>query len=120
MASLLTSIPDVMMGALALPTPWLARRFGRDRVVLAALVLLLMSIAGRAFSSGTVVLLAMTAGVGAGIAISGALISGFVKARFASKAAVFMGIYATALSLGSTVSDDMRNWTLATSRTGHL
>ncbi|MGI4953384.1 MAG: MFS transporter [Janthinobacterium lividum] len=104
MASLLTSIPDVVMGLLALPTPWLARRFGRDRVMLAALGLLLMSVAGRTFSTGTVALLAMTVGVGAGIAITGALIAGFIKARFASKAAVVMGVYATALSLGSTMS----------------
>lgn len=36
-ASLLTAIPNVFMGLLAIPTPWLARRFGRDRVILAAL-----------------------------------------------------------------------------------
>jgi CP family cyanate transporter-like MFS transporter len=39
-ASLLTVIPNVLMGLLALPTPWLARRFGRDRVILAALAVL--------------------------------------------------------------------------------
>jgi cyanate permease len=33
-ASLLVSIPDVLMGAVALPTPWLARRFERDAVIL--------------------------------------------------------------------------------------
>jgi cyanate permease len=35
--SLLVSIPDVLRGAAALPTPWLARRFGRDAVILSAL-----------------------------------------------------------------------------------
>lgn len=104
MASLLTSIPDVLMGLLALPSPWLARRFGRDPVILAALLLLFASIAGRAFSTGPVALLATTAGVGMGIAVTGALIAGFIKARFATRAAVLMGVYATALSFGSTVS----------------
>lgn len=104
MASLLTSIPDVLMGLLALPAPWLARRFGRDPVVLAALLLLFVSIAGRAFSTGPAALFATTAGVGMGIAITGALIAGFIKARFAAKAAVLMGVYATALSFGSTIS----------------
>jgi len=103
-AALLTSIPDVLMGLLALPTPWLARRVGRDPVLLMALVLLCLSIFGRAFAPNPSILLAATVGVGAGIAIAGALMAGFIKARFPTRAAMLMGIYATALSLGSTVS----------------
>src|ERR1700761_1942290 len=103
-ASLLTSIPDVLMGLLALPTPWVVRRAARDPVLLAALLLLCLSIAMRAFATGTVSLLASTAGVGAGIAVAGALMAGFIKARFPTRAALLMGIYDTALSLGSTVS----------------
>lgn len=106
-AALLTSIPDVLMGLFALPTPWLARRFGRDPVIVVALVLLFASIAGRAFSSNITGLLITTAGVGAAIAIAGALIAGFIKARFPTKAALMMGVYATALSLGSTMSAAM-------------
>ena len=103
-ASLLTSIPDLLMGLFALPTPWLARRYGRDPILLLALVLLAGSTLSRALAANTGELLASTAGVGVGIAIAGALMAGFIKARFASKAAVMMGLYATALSLGSTVS----------------
>jgi CP family cyanate transporter-like MFS transporter len=103
-AALLVSIPDVLMGALALPTPWLARRFGRDSVILVALFVLFASTVLRAFSTTTSELLAATAGVGAGIAIAGALVGGFIKARFPTRAALFMGVYATSLSLGSTVS----------------
>src|SRR6202012_1979038 len=101
-ASMLTSIPDVLMGLLALPTPWLARRVGRDRVILFALALLTISMTVRAFEPDTLVLMLATAGVGAGIAVTGALIAGFIKARFAASAALIMGVYATALSLGST------------------
>jgi MFS transporter, CP family, cyanate transporter len=103
-ASLLVSIPDVLMGALALPTPWLARRLGRDPVILTALVLLFCSTLTRAFAASTWQLLACTVGVGAGIAVAGALVAGFIKARFPDRAAVMMGIYAMALSLGSTIS----------------
>lgn len=103
-ASLLTAIPDILMGLLALPSPWLARRFGRDAVMLAALCILFASLLGRTFATGPIVLFVTTAGVGAGIAIAGTLMGGFIKARFASSAAWMMGIYATALSLGSTVS----------------
>jgi CP family cyanate transporter-like MFS transporter len=103
-AALLTTIPDLLMGLLALPTPWLARRFGRDPVFLAALALLCCATAARALAQSTGLLLLATAGVGAGIAIAGALMAGFIKGRFPAKAAVIMGIYATALSFGSTIS----------------
>ena len=59
-ASLLTAIPDLLMGALALPTPWLARRLGRDRVILAALGLLFVATLGRAFANSTALLLVTT------------------------------------------------------------
>lgn len=103
-ASLTIAVPDFLMGALALPTPWLAWRYGRDRVILAALVLLFAVTAVRAFAPSTLVLLLTTAGVGAGIAVAGALIGAFVKANFPNKTAFMMSLYATALSLGSTVS----------------
>jgi CP family cyanate transporter-like MFS transporter len=103
-ASLLTAIPNVLMGLLALPTPWLARRFGRDRVILAALAVLGAATLLRAFAGTTAQLLATTAGVGAGIAIAGALIAGFVKERFPRHVSLLMGLYATSLGLGSTLA----------------
>lgn len=106
-ASLLTAIPNVLMGLLALPTPWLARRFGRDRVILAALAVLGVATLLRAFVGTTALLLITTAGVGAGIAVSGALISGFVKARFPRHVSLLMGLYAMSLGLGSTIAAAM-------------
>lgn len=103
-ASLLVSIPDVLMGLLALPTPWLARRFGRNPVLLTALVSLALSIFARAFSTAASELLMTTVGVGIGIAIAGALVAGFIKEYFPARAAFVMGIYATALSFGSSLS----------------
>lgn len=103
-AALLTSIPDVLLGLLALPAPGLARRFGRDRIIIAALGLLGISIAARACAPDTAALFLTTAGVGAGIALSGALISSFIKASHPERAAFVTGIYATALSLGSATS----------------
>ncbi|TBU94764.1 MFS transporter [Pseudomonas dryadis] len=101
-ASLMTAIPTLLMGLLALVTPWLATRFGRDRVIIAALLVLALSTAGRAFSGSTAALFATTTGVGAGIAIAGALVPGFVKASLPNRVAMLMGVYATALSVGST------------------
>jgi MFS transporter, CP family, cyanate transporter len=103
-ASLLTTIPTLLMGLLALPTPWLARRFGRNGVLLASLVLLFVSMAARAFAPNVSVLLLTTAGVGAGIATSGTLFAGIIKARFPTKVAMMMSIYATSLAFSTTVS----------------
>jgi CP family cyanate transporter-like MFS transporter len=103
-ASLLTTIPTLLMGLLALPTPWLARRFGRNSVLLASLVLLFVSMVARAFVSDVAMLLLTTAGVGAGIAISGTLLAGIIKAKFPTKVAMMMSIYATALAGSTTIS----------------
>lgn len=62
------------------------------------------SIAVRALTPNTTILLLATAGVGAGIAIAGTLIAGYIKASFPAKAALLMGVYAMALSTGSTAS----------------
>ena len=111
-ASMMTAIPDVLMGALALPTPWLVRRFGVNRTLMLALGLLSLSIAVRAYAGTSAVLIMATVGVGAGIAVAGAMFAGIAKARFAKHAAFIMGIYATALSLGSTLSAGLTGWML--------
>ncbi|WP_215399263.1 MFS transporter [Rheinheimera oceanensis] len=103
-AALLTSIPTLLMGALAIPAPWLAHRFGRDRVILAALLVLGASIGLRTLVGSIGQLFFATAGVGAGIAIAGTLLSGYVKARFPTKVAIFMGLYTTSIALGSTLA----------------
>jgi MFS transporter, CP family, cyanate transporter len=104
MASLLTTIPILLMGLLALPSPWLARRFGRNSVLLASLVLLFVSMAARTFASNVPFLLLTTAGVGAGIAIAGTLFAGLIKSRFPTRVAMMMSIYAVALAFSSMVS----------------
>lgn len=103
-ASLLTAIPTLLMGLMALPTPWLARRFGRDRVILVALVVLLAATALRAVAGSVGTLFLTTVGIGAGIAVAGALLAGFVKASYPQQTALLMSIYATSLALGSTAA----------------
>lgn len=103
-AALLTSIPDVCIGVLALLAPNLSRRFGTDRCVIAALSLLGVATILRAISQDPFTLFGSTVLVGVGTAIAGALIGGWVKAHFPQRAAVFMGIYAAGLSLGATIA----------------
>ena len=102
--SMLITIPDLLMGLLALPTPWIARRYGRDTVILYALLLLTLSTLVRAYSPNTFTLLSTTVGVGAGIAIVGTLMGGFIKLKFPNKAALVMGIYTFSLSLGTALA----------------
>lgn len=112
MASMMTAIPDVLMGALALPTPWLVRRFGVNRVLMLALGILSVAMIFRAYAGNSAVLMTATVGVGAGIAVAGAMFAGIAKASFANHAAFIMGVYATALSLGSTLSAGFTGWML--------
>lgn len=111
-ASLMTAIPDVLMGALALPTPWLVRRFGVNRILMMALGILSFSMLLRAYANSSDLLIFATVGVGTGIAVAGAMFAGIVKASFANRAALMMGIYATALSMGSTLSAGFTGWIL--------
>lgn len=103
-ASIITAIPTLLMGLLALATPPLVRRFGRDRVIIAALTLLALTTLGRPFAATVSALFLTTAGVGAGIAIAGALVPGFIKAGYPGRIALLMGLYAMALSTGSTLA----------------
>jgi MFS transporter, CP family, cyanate transporter len=112
MASMMTAIPDVLMGALALPTPWLVRKLGVNKVLMLALGILSLSMLMRAYAGSSDILIAATVGVGTGIAVAGAMFAGIVKASFANRAALMMGIYATALSLGSTLSAGLTGWIL--------
>jgi MFS transporter, CP family, cyanate transporter len=103
-ASLLTSIPDVCMAVFALLAPRIARTFGTDNSVIAALVVLGVAIVLRALSPSGTLLLLSTVLVGVGIAIGGSLIGGWIKTHFAGQASFFMGIYAAGLSIGATVA----------------
>ena len=102
-ASLLTTIPDICMGVFALVAPLVARRWGTDNAVIAALAILCIAMIARALAGSADVLLLCTVFTGVGIAISGSLIGGWVKTHFAHDASFFMGIYSAGLSVGATV-----------------
>lgn len=100
-ASMLTSIPNVCMGFLALLAPFLAKRFGTNSTIIASLVLLGLATALRATVGTTSALLFSTAIIGAGIAIANTLVAGWIKQNYDSRAALFMGLFSTGLSAGA-------------------
>ncbi|RBQ07978.1 CynX/NimT family MFS transporter [Pedobacter miscanthi] len=104
LVAMLISIPDFLMGALALPMPYLAQKIGRDKMILVGLAMIGMATAFRGMATNVAGLFISTAIIGAGIAIVGTLLSGFIKEKFPNRTSLIIGIYSTTLSIGSTVA----------------
>ena len=102
-ASLLTTLPIVCLGLFAAPTPWLSRRFGAERVLLLALLLIAGGTLARALGS-LPGLFASAVLAGAGIAIGNVLLPGLVKRHFPRRAALMTGFYTLAICIGATIA----------------
>jgi MFS transporter, CP family, cyanate transporter len=97
----LTALPVVCLGLFAPVAARLAARFGVDRVVAWALVVLGTGTLARAVG-GAAGLFAATFLAGIGLAVGGALLPGIVKAHFAAdRAATVTGLYTTGLAGGA-------------------
>ena len=102
-ASLLTTLPILCLGLFSAPTPWLSRRFGAERVLLLALLLIGTGTLLRAV--GTVPFLFASAVLaGAGIAMGNVLLPSLVKRHFARHAALMTGMYILAICIGATIA----------------
>ena len=99
-ASMLTTLPIVCLGLFSAPTPALARRFGPERVLLLALLLITVGTLLRA--AGTLApLFASSVLAGAGIAMGNVLLPGLVKRSFARHTALMTGLYTLAICAGA-------------------
>jgi MFS transporter, CP family, cyanate transporter len=100
-AGALTALPVVCLGLFAPVAARLAARFGVDRVVAWALVVLGAGTLARAVG-GAVGLFAATFLAGIGLAVGGALLPGIVKAHVAAdRQATVTGLYTTGLAGGA-------------------
>ena len=100
-AGLLTALPVVCLGLFAPVAARLAARFGVDRAVAWAVVVLGVGTVARA-TGGVAGLFAATLVAGAGLAVGGALLPGIVKAHFPEdRAATVTGLYTTGLAGGA-------------------
>ncbi|MFJ6350184.1 CynX/NimT family MFS transporter [Streptomyces sp. NPDC092046] len=100
--SLVTSVPVLFLGLGALVAPWLGRRFGAERVLFAALLLLGVGILTRVLPSSA----ALYAGgvlVGTAIALLNVLMPGLIKRDFPDRAASMTSVYTGAMIAGATV-----------------
>ena len=101
--SLVTTIPLVFMGLASPLAPRLARRWGTETVLLAALVLLGGGVLLRV-APPLVALFAGSALVGSGIALLNVLMPGLIKRDFPDRAAAMTALYTTAMIAGATTS----------------
>ncbi|RYY75833.1 MAG: MFS transporter [Comamonadaceae bacterium] len=102
-ASLLTTLPLLCLGLFAAPAPALARRFGTERTLLGALLLICIGTVLRGTGS-LPMLFCASALAGAGIAVSNVLLPGLVKRDFASRPAMMTGLYTLAVCAGASGS----------------
>lgn len=102
-ASLLTMAPVLCLGLFGFITPSLSGRFGSERTVVGALLVLTVGIALRSiplFASqfiGTIL-------AGAGIGIAGVLLPSLVKRDFPRQASLMTGVYTMALCTGAALA----------------
>lgn len=82
--SLTTALPVLLMGLLAPLAPRLAVRFGLERTISLCLGLIGLALMLRLLGDDPVILIGTAAMVGAGIAVAGPLLSGFIKRYFST------------------------------------
>lgn len=99
-ASLLTTLPVLCLGLFAPFAPKLAQRYGAERTLLGALILLVIGTGLRGLES-VPLLFTATFLAGAAIAIGNVLLPGLVKRDFPQSAAIMTGLYTMALCGGS-------------------
>ncbi|MDN7992276.1 MFS transporter, partial [Burkholderia orbicola] len=103
-ASLLTTIPILLMGLGALSARRLQRITGIAGGVWLGVALIGLACASRVGAQHAWVLLASACCAGVGIAMVQALLPGFVKAHFATRVGGAMGVYSTSIMGGAVLA----------------
>ncbi len=102
-AGLLTTVPVLCFGIVSPWAPWLGRRFGIERVIFGALVVLVGGILLRLVPA-TPALFAGTFLIGGAIALGNVLLPGLIKRDFPQRVGLMTGLYTMTLSAGAAVA----------------
>jgi MFS transporter, CP family, cyanate transporter len=102
-AGLLTTVPLLCFGLLAPVAPALTRRFGAERVLLAALVPIAIGVFVRGAAFVPTLFLG-TILAGAGIAIGNVVVPVVVRARFGVQTGTLMGAYVGVMGVGAALA----------------
>jgi MFS transporter, CP family, cyanate transporter len=101
--SVLATTPVLCFGVVSAFAAWLNRRWGEERVLLVALVVLTAGLLLRGVAP-SVMLFPGTVLAASAIAILNVLLSSMAKRRWPQRAGVLIGIYLTTLSVGAILS----------------
>ncbi|WP_342705805.1 cyanate transporter [Burkholderia arboris] len=112
-AALLTTLPFVLMGVVAGAGVGLARRFGEQRALTAALALIAAACTARLWTHGSAGLIATAIAAGAGVAVIQALVPGLAKRWFVDRLPLAMGLYSAALVGGGAFGAMASPWLAA-------
>ena len=96
-AAVLTMLPLLCFGVLAVAAPGLVRRAGIEPVLMVALLLLAAGLTGRVLG-GPSLLLAGTVVVGGAIAIANVLLPPLIKRDFPDRVGLMLGVYTMSLA----------------------
>ncbi|MBP0455806.1 MFS transporter [Kitasatospora sp. RG8] len=102
-SGLITTVPVLFQGAGAPLTPRLTRRFGTERVVLGAVLVLGAGVLLRVLPS-VAALYAGCVVIGVAIAVLNVSMPGLVKREFPGRAAAMTGVYSTTMLVGATLA----------------
>lgn len=103
-ASLLTTLPVMMMGAFALAGPWLQRSIGENKGVGLGMLLIAAASGLRAYVDQSWTLIATAALGGIGIAIIQALMPAYLKRAYPQSAGTLMGLFTTGIMAGAAMA----------------
>ena len=101
--SLLATTPVICFGVVSAFAAWINRRWGEERILLVALILLTAGLLLRGVSP-SIMLFPGTALAASAIAVLNVLLSSMAKRRWPARAGFLIGIYLTALSVGAILS----------------
>ncbi len=104
LAGVLTTLPVLSFGLVGLAAGRLGRRFGTERTLVTALVLLAGGLAVRATTTSALMLLATSAVALVGIALSNVLVPVAVKRWFPGHVGRVTGLYSMSLSIGTALA----------------
>ncbi|MEU8514526.1 MFS transporter [Kitasatospora sp. NPDC048722] len=102
-SGLITTVPVLFQGVGAPLTPRLTRRFGTERVVLGAVLVLGAGVLLRVLPS-VAALYAGCVVIGVAIAVLNVSMPGLVKREFPERAAAMTGVYSTTMLVGATLA----------------
>lgn len=100
-ASLLTTLPVLLMGICALGGPWLQRWVGEVRGIALGMLLIVLASAARFVIDSSVAMIATAAVAGTGIAMVQALMPAWLKRHHPQRAGSLMGLFTTGIMGGA-------------------